>query len=140
MIRRVPPEASFFDLSHVLLGFAALVLGAACLYGCTGHGRWRLYFPWLGGHAGPLARDLAGLLRGRRPMSEGGGLLGCIEGLLLLALLATGASGAGWFAAQGTEAVLAWRGAHLVAARTFAVLLLLHAAGAALHLVDLVRD
>jgi hypothetical protein len=63
-----------------------------------------------------------------------------IEGLLLLALLAAGATGALWFLSQGSEAAALLREQHILAARAFAVLLLLHLAGVALHLLDFVRD
>jgi hypothetical protein len=127
-------------VAHVVVGFAALAAGIAYAAGCVQGGRWREYFPWLGGDLGAVGRDLAGLLRGRLPTVEGGGLLPMVEGLLLLALLAAGATGAAWFATQGSEAAVLWRGQHLVAARGFGVLLLLHLAGVALHLLDFVRD
>lgn len=140
MYRRVPDPAGFIDLSHVLLGFAALALGLVYALACTLGGRWRLYFPWLAGDGGAVLRDLAGLFRGQRPMSEGGGLFGAIEGLLLVALLAAGLTGALWFAQQGSEAALAWRSAHGVAAWSFAALLVAHTLSVALHLVDLIRN
>lgn len=140
MYRRLPDPVAFIDLSHVLLGFAALALGAVYALACTLGGRWRLYFPWLGGQGAAVLRDLRGLARGERPMSEGGGLFGAIEGLLLIALLAAGLTGALWFAQQGTDAALAWRSAHGVAAWTFAGLLAAHVISVSLHLVDLIRN
>lgn len=140
MLRRVPAGAGWLDYAHVALGFLTLLLAATYTWTCTRQGRWRLFFPWTPAQAGGVGRDLAGLLRGRIPAAEGGGLFGCIEGLLLLALCATAVSGAAWFAVQGSEATLAWRDAHLVAARVLIGLLLLHVVTVSLHLIDLVRD
>jgi len=139
MIKRVPPAAGLADLAHLTLGFASLALAAVYLLACTSGGRWRLYYPWAGGRFAALARDLAGVPRGRRPMSEGGGLFGTLEGLLLGAVLAAGATGAAWFALQGADGVLAARAAHLVAVRVAAGLLLLHLLAVATHLVDMLR-
>ncbi|MFN9944332.1 MAG: hypothetical protein ACK56I_33170, partial [bacterium] len=86
-----------------------------------------------------LARDLAGIVRGRRPMSEGGGLLATLEGLLLIALLAASVTGTVWLALQGGSAALLFRDVHVVCARTCAGLALAHLAGVALHLGDLLR-
>jgi cytochrome b561 len=140
MYRRVPDPAGWINASHIALGFAALALGAVYTLACTLGGRWRLYFPWLGGQGAAVLRDLAGLARGQRPMSEGGGLFGAIEGLLLLALLAAGLTGALWFAQQGSESALAWRSAHVMAAWSFAGLLIAHVISVSLHLVDLIRN
>jgi len=131
--------AGFIDLSHVVLGLAVLPLVVVYAIACLHGGRWRLYFPWAAGAFAPVARDVAGLLRGERPMSEGGGLFSTIEGLLLLALLATAATGALWFAFAGAPEAYGWRAAHLWAARGTAVLLLLHVVAVSLHLVDLLR-
>lgn len=136
---RIPPSAGFIDLSHVVLGLAVLPLVVLYAMACLQGGRWRLYFPWAAGAFAPVARDVAGLLRGERPMSEGGGLFSTIEGLLLLALLATVATGALWFAFAGAPEAYGWRAAHLWAARGTAVLLLLHVVAVSLHLVDLLR-
>jgi hypothetical protein len=74
------------------------------------------------------------------PAAEGGGLIGFVEGLLLVALVATAATGAGWFLAQGGDAALAWREQHVIAARTLAGLLAAHVVTVSLHLLDFVRD
>jgi hypothetical protein len=103
-------------------------------------GRWRLYFPWIAGQFGGIGRDLAGIIRGQRPGSEGGGLFATIEALLLLALLVAASTGTLWFATQGTDAAVLWRGYHILAARGFAVVMLLHVVAVSLHFVDLVRD
>ena len=65
----------------------------------------------------PSDATLSGLLRGRIPAAEGGGLFGLIEGLLLVLLLATAVTGAVWFAMQGSQEALAWRSHHIFAAR-----------------------
>jgi hypothetical protein len=140
MYDRLPEAPGFVNLSHVVLGWAMLPLGLLYLAACTLGGRWRLYFPWLGGEPGPVVRDIAGLFRGRRPGSEGGGLFATIEGLLLFALLAAGGSGALWFLAQGSEAAALWRGHHIVAARCLVAMMLLHIVAVSLHFLDLVRD
>jgi cytochrome b561 len=140
MLRRVPAGAGWLDYAHVALGFAALVLvviyGSACLRA----GRRPLYFPWSPGGLHVVGQDLSGLLRGRVPAAEGGGLIGFIEGLLLVALAVTAASGGAWFLTQGSDAALAWRGHHILAAWIFSALLALHVVTVSLHLIELVRD
>ena len=140
MYHRMPDEPGWINLSHVAVGFAALLMGAVYTAACAQGGRWREYFPWLGGNLGAVGRDLAGIFRGRLPTVEGGGLFPMIEGLLLLALLVAGITGAAWFFAQGSDAAVAWRGHHIVAAHCFAALMLLHFIGVALHLLDFVRE
>ncbi len=140
MYRQLPAEPGWINGSHVVLGFVALLLGAVYVAACTAGGRAALYVPWLTGQAAAVGRDLVGLARGQRPMSEGGGLFGAIEGLLLLALVTTGATGALWFAGQGGDSALALRAAHVISARCVAGLLLLHAISVSAHLLDLVRD
>jgi hypothetical protein len=140
MLRRIPAGAGWVDYAHVALGFLALAVGATYAWSCTRGGRWRLYFPWAPAQLAGVGRDLAGLLRGRIPAAEGGGLFGLIEGLLLLLLLATAVTGAGWFVLQGAGDVLAWRGYHILAARGLAGLLVLHVVTVSLHLLDFLRD
>ena len=140
MLRRIPDDAGWLDYAHVAAGFAALLLGAAYAWACCRGGRWRLYFPLTAAQFGNLGRDLRGLLRGQVPAAEGGGLFGAIEGLLLLAFLATACTGAAWFLTQGSAEALAWRGHHINAAWAFAGLLALHVVTVSLHLLDLVRD
>ncbi|MFN7779444.1 MAG: hypothetical protein ACK5RK_11300 [Betaproteobacteria bacterium] len=133
----VPADATWIDRSHVWIGLVALPAGLLYLLACTQGGLWRTYYPWLAGEFGGLGRDLAGLARLRRPMSEGGGLFSTIEGLLLLALLAVAGTGAAWFALPGSDAAVALRAVHIVAAQAFALLLAAHVVAVALHLVDL---
>jgi len=140
MYRRMPDDADFLNTSHVLLGFAALVVAAPYLLSCVRAGRWRLYFPWMAGQGGGALRDLAGLCRGRIPSSEGGGLFAVIEGFALLLLLVTAASGAAWFFTQTSGDALAWRSIHVVSARTFVFLAVTHVITVSLHLLELVRD
>lgn len=139
LYRSLPADASFATLAHVAFGLVALPVALLYLAACALGGRWRLYFPWLAGDLAALARDLSGLVRGRRPMSEGGGLLATLEGLLLIALLAAAIVGALWLAAQGGGSALLLRDVHIVCARACAALALAHLAGVALHLVDLLR-
>jgi hypothetical protein len=136
----LPDAPGLVNLSHVVLGLAVLPLGIVYLAASTVGGRWRLYFPWAAGQFGTLGDDIAGVFRGQRPGSEGGGLFAAIEGLLLLALIATALSGTLWFLEGGSDAAVLWRGHHIVAARAFAVLMGLHVLAVSLHLVDLVRD
>lgn len=140
MLRRIPREAGFFDWLHVVLGLVAVALALTYTAACASAGRWRVYFPWAAADLAPVVRDVAGLVRGRVPSAEGAGLFTAIQGLLLLAFLATAVTGAGWLVVQGGPDALPWRDAHLVAVRAFVVLLVLHVVAVALHLVDFVRD
>jgi hypothetical protein len=140
MYHALPEPAGAINLSHVVLGLALLPLGLVYLLACTAGGRWRLYFAWMAAQFEGIAADVSGLFRGQRPGSEGGGLFAAIEGLLLLALIAVAASGAGWFVERGTDAAVAWRAWHISTAHAFAVLMGLHVLAMSLHLVDLVRD
>ena len=140
MYQALPDEPGAINLSHVVLGLATLPLGVVYFAACTVGGRWRLYFPWAARQFGGIGGDLAGIARGQRPGSEGGGLFAAIEGLLLLALLAAAITGALWFLGRGTEAAIAWRGHHILAARGFTGLAILHVLAVSLHVVDLVRD
>jgi cytochrome b561 len=140
MVRRIPPSAGWLDWAHVGLGLVAAPLALAYAAACARGGRWRLYGPVDREGRAALARDLGGLLWGRRPVVEGRGLFALVEGLLLLALLATAATGLAWFALQGTDAAAAWRQGHVLAARALVALVALHVVAVALHLVDLVRD
>jgi cytochrome b561 len=140
MLRSIPSSAGWLDYAHVVLGFLTLLVAVTYTSTCTRAGRWRLYFPLARRQLRSVGHDLAGLLRGRIPAAEGGGLFGFIEGLLLLALLATALTGAAWFFAQGSSAALAWRASHVCAARGLVGLLALHVVTVSLHLLDFVRD
>jgi len=139
LYKALPPDAGWITRLHVWSGFVALALGLLYIGVCGRGGRWRLYFPWAGGQMDALWRDLAGIARGQVPSVEGGGLFALIEGLLLLALLAAGLTGALWFATEGSSAAVAWRQWHIGAARTAAALMLLHFISVSLHLLDFVR-
>ena len=140
MYHRMPEEPGWANLAHVVVGFAGLAIGLLYAAAVVQGGRWREYFPWLGGGMAAVGRDLAGLFRGRLPTVEGGGLLPLLEGLLLLAFLLAALTGAAWFFVQGTETAVALREAHIVAARACAAIVLLHLVGVALHLLDFVRE
>jgi cytochrome b561 len=127
------------DYAHLAIGAAMLVVALVFLALAFRGGRWRLYFPWAAGRGGQVVRDLAGLLRGRMPRSEGGGLNTTLQGFVLLALLGTAATGAGWFLAQGTEAALAWRAVHATCSHVLGGLVLVHAVTALAHVIDLAR-
>jgi hypothetical protein len=140
MLRRIPAGAGWVDYAHVGLGLLALVLSATYTWSCVRDGKWRLYFPVVAPEVGSLRSDIAGLVQGRIPSAEGGGLFGLIEGLLLVALALTAVTGAAWFFTQGSGAAIAWRALHLHAAHGLIVLLVLHVVTVSLHLVDFVRD
>ena len=140
MHRRIPEAATWLDWAHVGLGFAVALLAVTYTATCARGGTWRQYLPLSGDGPGAIARDLGGLVRGRIPSAGGAGLFSLIEGLLLLALLATAATGVAWFVLQGTDSVLAWRRWHVVAVRGLVGLIVLHLVAVSLHLVELIRD
>jgi cytochrome b561 len=140
MLRRIPSQAGFFDHAHIGFGLAAAVLTVVYFVGCCLNGGWRLYFPWLAGEAGVVFRDLAGLVRGRIPAAEGGGLFGAIEGFTLVALLVVAATGTAWLWTAGTGDALDWRGHHIAASRALIGLIVLHAVSVSLHVLDFLRD
>jgi hypothetical protein len=141
MYRRIPRNAGFAEYSHIVLGLVALVLAITFTISCTRRGRWRLYFPWLMGELGQAWRELRGLvLRREVPTAEGGGLFAVIEGLLLLALLATALTGAAWLLVPGTAEAVSWRHYHILASRGMIALLVLHIASVSLHLLDFIRE
>jgi hypothetical protein len=140
MYRRIPRNAGFLDYSHIWLGLAALLLAVTFTISCTRLGRWRLYFPWAAGDLGQVGRDLRGLPRREVPTAEGGGLFALVEGLLLLALLATAATGAAWLLAQGSAEAVSWRYFHILAARGMMALLVLHVLSVSLHLLEFIRE
>jgi hypothetical protein len=140
MFRRIPDGAGWLDYAHVALGFVTLVLAITYTWSCTRQGRWRLYFPWTPGLIRGPAREFGGLFRGQVPAAESGGLFGFVEGLLLIALALTAASGAAWFLAQGSGDAITWREFHICAARSMIGLLVLHVVTVSLHLLDFVRD
>ncbi|MDZ7651588.1 MAG: cytochrome b/b6 domain-containing protein [Burkholderiaceae bacterium] len=139
LYKQLPADAGWITHLHVWLGWAALLLGLLYLVVCARGGRWRLYFPWAGGQMDAVRRDVAGIFRGEVPSVEGGGLFALIEGLLLLALVGAGLTGALWFMTEGTSAAVGWREWHLVAARAAIALLVLHVVSVSLHLLDFVR-
>lgn len=140
MLRAIPSSAGLLDYSHVALGFVTLLCSITYTVSCTRAGRWRLYFPWAAGQLGDVGRDVRGLLRGRIPSAEGGGLFALIEGVALVLLLATAVTGAAWFFTQGSSDALAWRAGHVHAARWLAGTILVHVVTVSLHLLELVRD
>ena len=137
MLRRIPDGAGFFDYAHVAVGFCGLALAVAYTWACARDGGWRTYFPWAAGWSNAVVGDVTGLLRGRIPTVESGGLFAMIEGLLLIALLAVAVTGVAWFALQGAADAVAWRGHHVIAARALIGLIVAHVLAVATHLLDL---
>jgi hypothetical protein len=114
MLRRIPSGAGFFDYAHVVLGWLALVLGLVYAVALTRGGRWKQYVP-----------------------GKAAGVTGTIEGLLLLAIVAAGATGAVWFLLQGSSDAVAWRGWHILSARVLVGVGIAHVVAVASHLLDL---
>lgn len=140
MLRGVPRNAGLLDYAHVAVGLAAVVLAVTFTITSARHGGWRVYFPWLAGSLAAVGRDLRGLLRGAVPTAEGGGLFALLEGLLLLATLAAGVTGAGWLLVQGTGEAVPLRHYHIFAARGMMALLVLHVLAVSLHLLEFIRE
>ncbi len=114
MLRRVPADASFFDHAHITVGWLTLLCGSIYAATVAGGGRLKQYLP------------------GRTA-----GIGGAIEGLLLLTLLATGATGALWFLTQGSADAITWRGLHIYSARALIGVGVAHVVAVATHLIDL---
>lgn len=140
MLRRFPSEPGFFDYAHVVSGGLALLATLVYFVTVAQAGRWKWFFPWAAGETGAMARDLTGALQGSVPPADGPGLYGAIKGLLLLAMLVTALTGAAWLVAQGSQAALTFREWHTAAVRVLIILLLVHVAAVASHLLDLLRD
>jgi CubicO group peptidase (beta-lactamase class C family) len=140
LLRRVPAGAGFFDYAHVAFGWLACVLAA--VYGVTVSqgGRWQWFFPVTATQQRAIARDLAGIARGKVPSADGPGLYGAIKGCLLLALFATALTGAGWSLAQGSDLALSLRSCHLLAVQALLVTGAAHVLAVASHLIELVRN
>ena len=117
MLRRIPSGAGFFDYAHVALGWLALVIGLVYAIALLRGGRWKQYVP-----------------------GRAAGVTGAIEGLALVALVVTGATGAMWFLLQGSSDAVAWRGWHILAARALICVGIAHLLAVSSHLLDMVRD
>lgn len=140
LYNRLPDPAGFVVLAHLVLGLAALVLGVGFVLTTALQGRLSQYFPWALARFGPLGRDLLGLLRLKLPSNEGAGLFSIIKGLLLLALLATGLTGALWLFTAGSQEALTWREWHIVSARVLIGVLVAHILATLIHLLDFMRQ
>ena len=140
MLRRIPVNAGFFDYAHVALGCIGLGLGVIYAFVVCRGQQFRWFFPWACGHSSAIGRDVAGILRGEVPSAEGPGLYGAIKGLLLIAMVVTGLTGAAWLLQQGTPAAVEWRAWHAVAAWGLIVTGALHVLAVASHLLELMRD
>jgi hypothetical protein len=140
LYRRIPRNAGWLDLSHVVLGVVTTLLALSFTLYCLRRAGWRVYFPWLSGELGLVGRELKGLFRGELPSADGGGLFALIEGLLLLTMLATGLSGVAWLLVQNTPEALAWRSYHILAARCTLAALVLHIIAVSLHLRDFMGE
>lgn len=139
MYRRLPREPSGFDWAHLAAGALAVLAGFGFAAATFRDGRWRLYFPWLSGRAGVVLSDVVGLVRGRLPASEGGGLSSALQGVTAVLFLLVALTGAGWWLAGGGDAALPLRSVHVVGADALAVLIVLHAVTALLHVIQMAR-
>ncbi|MGS0673818.1 cytochrome b/b6 domain-containing protein [Shewanella sp. 0m-4] len=140
MGRRLRPNASFWDQSHVYLGLIAAFLSITFLITTCLKGKWRQYFPWLLGDFSQLKSDILGLFKGKIPIAGGRGLFSVTEGIGMLLFLAVGVTGLLWFATQGSSDALFWRGYHIHFAQGFIGFIVLHAVFACLHLLDFFRS
>jgi len=117
MLRRIPSGAGFFDYAHVALGWLALVIGLVYAIALLRGGRWKQYVP-----------------------GRAAGVTGAIEGLALVALVVTGATGATWYLLQGSSDAVAWRDWHILSARALIGVGIAHLLAVSSHLLDMVRD
>ena len=117
MLRRIPSGAGFFDYAHVALGWLALVVGLVYAAALMRGGRWKQYAP-----------------------GKAAGITGVIEGLLLVAIVATGVTGAMWFLLQDSSDAVACRGWHIVSARALIGVGIAHVLAVGAHLLDFVRN
>ncbi|MEE4637274.1 MAG: hypothetical protein V2J42_00865 [Wenzhouxiangella sp.] len=140
LYNRWPASPGFWVWAHAVLGLVALLLGLGFMLTSALQGRLGQYFPWALGRVGPLWADLRGLVRLKVPGNEGAGLFSIIKGLLLLALLATGVTGAMWLWTAGSQDAVAWRGWHIVSARFLIGALVAHVLATLAHLVDFMRQ
>lgn len=140
MRRIVPKVPTFWDYAHIGLGIALAVVAVTYLLTSLLDGGWRRHFPWAAGNLSEVKSDLGAVAKLKLPSAGGAGLFSLIQGLLLITLLATALSGAGWLVADGSRAALAWREWHMVAANVFAWLLVAHVVASASHLLEFVRD
>lgn len=140
MYRTVPRNAGLLGYGHVALGMIVLAMAVTFTISCTRQGQWRVYFPWLAGTLAPVGRDLRALWRLEVPTAEGGGLFALIEGFLLLAVLATGVTGAAWLVVQGSAEAVTLRHYHIIAVRGMIALLVLHIVAVSTHVLDFIRE
>ncbi len=140
MRRIVPQSPTFWDYAHIGLGIALAVIAVTYFVTSLLDGGWRRHFPWVAGNLSEVGSDLKAVARLKIPSSGGAGLFSLIQGLLLVLLLATAATGLGWLIAEGSRAALVWREWHMIAANVFAWLLVVHVIASALHLLEFLRD
>ena len=140
MRRIVPENPAFWDWTHIIFGLALVAIGIIYLATNLIDGRWRERFPWAAGNLSEVKSDLKAIAKLKVPSAGGAGLFSLIQGLLLVLLLATAATGLGWLLADGSRAALAWREWHILVANIFAWLLALHVVASTLHLLDFLRD
>ncbi|TCN88901.1 cytochrome b/b6 domain-containing protein [Shewanella fodinae] len=140
MLRALPANPGFWNLSHVWLGFVCCVVATTFFISNIIGGSWRQYFGVFVGNWQPLWHDLNGLRLGRIPAAGGVGLFSLVEGLTMVALLAVCFSGGMWFFEQGSNEALFWRSWHHSFVYLFITLLILHVVCALSHLLDLIRD
>jgi hypothetical protein len=140
LYNRWPASPGLWVWAHAVLGLVALALGLGFALTSALQARLPQYFPWALGRLGPLWADLRGLFRLQIPGNEGAGLFSIIKGLLLLALLATGLSGAMWLWSAGSQDAVAWRGWHTISVRVLIWALVAHVLATLAHLLDFMRQ
>ncbi|QDE32317.1 MULTISPECIES: cytochrome b/b6 domain-containing protein [Shewanella] len=134
--RQLSPRAGFWDVFHVYGGLFTGVLALLFTFHICSAGQWRQFFPWLTLDVKPLLNDLRGLTRGKLPHSGSNGLISVIEGLGVIVLLLVALSGAIWYVADPSNALM-WRSYHILFAQVFIGFIVIHFILAIVHIRDL---
>jgi len=134
--RQLSPHAGFWDVFHVYGGLFTAVLALLFTYHICSAGQWRQFFPWLTLDLKPLLVDLRGLMHGELPHSGGKGLINIIEGFGVIVLLLVALSGAIWYVADPSNALM-WRSYHILFAQAFIGFVVVHFILAIVHIRDL---
>ncbi|MGX9462251.1 cytochrome b/b6 domain-containing protein [Shewanella sp. A14] len=134
--RQLSAHAGFWDMFHVYGGLFTGLLALMFAYKVCSAGQWRQFFPWLTLDVKALLADIRGLLHGELPHSGGKGLISVIEGIGVMLMLLVACSGAAWYFADTSDALL-WRRYHIIFAQGFVGFIVIHCVLAILHIRDL---